>query len=69
MHEGRFGLSDLFDKSTYLTRSPRARSIIPFEGRCDRDTDLMAKGGDISITRSTLEENGQVPYYDQQSKL
>ena len=58
MHEQRFGLSDMYDKSTYLTTSPRTKSVLPFEMREDRDLDLMAKGGNYHINKSVLEANG-----------
>ena len=64
VHESRFDLPDKYDKSTYLTKSPRARSIIPFERDNNRDACLMAKGGNSGITLSTLEESGKVPYYN-----
>ena len=67
VHEGRFQLPDKYDQSTYLTTSPRARSLIPFDQVLSRDTDLMAKGGNSQINLSTLEENGKVPYYEKES--
>ena len=58
VHEGRFGLSDMYDKSTYLTTSPRLKTVMPFEDQGGRDSDLMAKGGNSSITKSSLKASG-----------
>ena len=68
VHENRFDLPDKYDKSTYLAKSPRVRSIIPFERDNKRDANLMAKGGNSLITKSSLDENGKVPYYNCKNK-
>ena len=47
---GRFDLSDFYDKSTYLTKVPRHRSILPFGKEVSRTKDLIDKGGDDRIS-------------------
>ena len=46
VNEQRFANHDFFDKSTYLSKVRRPRSIIPFQGFVGRDENLVAKGGD-----------------------
>ena len=49
VHEARFDLSDKFDKSTYLSKFLRPKSLVPFEGFKAREEDLIAKGGDRQV--------------------
>lgn len=65
VNDMRFGLSDTYDKSTYLTNVPRPKSLVPFEGFDSRKGDLIAKGGNSAVD---LKGKAQV-YYDPEVKL
>ena len=49
VNENRFGLTDFYDKSTYLSKVRRPRNVIPFERYDKRQKSLIAKGGDNGI--------------------
>ena len=49
VNEARFNLNDNYDKSTYLTRNKRHKSIVPFEAYDKREADLIRKGGDTQV--------------------
>ena len=49
VNEKRFGLTDFYDKSTYLSKVRRPRNVIPFERYDKRQKSLIAKGGDNGI--------------------
>jgi len=65
VNDERFNLSDKFDKSTYLSKMMRARSVIPFQKSGRREETLIAKGGDTLIRLGGKPE----VFYDQGAKL
>ena len=49
VNDMRFGHSDNYDRSTYLTTVPRVKSLVPFQGLRSREEALIAKGGDTLV--------------------
>ena len=49
MNDKRFGLTDFYDKSTYLSKVRRPRGVIPFQHYDKRQKSLIAKGGDNGV--------------------
>ena len=49
LNEHRFMLSEMYNRSTYLTKVPRPKAIIDFSKPSERIANLIDKGGDARI--------------------
>ena len=64
-NENRFGLSDWYDKSSFLTKVGRPKGILSFKANSSREASLIDKGGDRQIK---LDRNPE-KFYDASFKM